>query len=188
MIKFFDKKYVWALRAFFSLFFLSALMQIMHWPFVDEIRMIASLIIVVFYPLRFAKKTSKNWLDYIKLLLAISFIFNLLSLKSFENIQLFIQSTLFMIWFFNEGFFYFSYQTIFHKKERSSQDILDVEDRDIQKSTFLPLVDTAFILCIAISVAGALFRIMHWPYSAYLLIIGMSGLSLLIWFKRFNEE
>jgi len=49
------------------LFIISIFFKIMHWPYVNELMILASLIIFAGYLIFFNKNTSRNWLDMLKL-------------------------------------------------------------------------------------------------------------------------
>ncbi len=142
------------------------LFKIQHWPYANLIVVSAFSTLALSYPFRFIKKQEKKFIDYTKLILvvfwSISGIFAILHLPYKIIFQL-ITSAAFLIWFFMEGTQYFS--------------VSGTEKN--QKQVISSFVWGLFAL---ITIAGIVFKIMHWPYALILLIIGVGigGIWLLV--------
>lgn len=155
------------LLALVTLFLIGLLFKIEHWPFANLIIISSFCGLILFYPLRFAAKSQKKFIDYVKLVFilfwSVSGIFTILHLP-YAIIFHSISSASFIIWFFMEGFSYFTGD---ENSKNSSAVILQI----------------AFVTV----VIGVIFKIQHWPYDTILLCIGL-GLLIIGGFKDFITD
>lgn len=163
------------LRIALSSVILGLLFKLHHWPYGNEIILIACIALAILYSVRFALKKAKVVLDYVKLLLIVLWIFNYITktlhIINFNSIFNFIVLILLGYWFINEGTTYFS-------KNRKLKDI-----KDLKTGYYV-----AWIITIIPLVLGILFRIQHWPYGALLTTVGFLFLSVMILVDYFVTE
>ena len=157
---------------------IAKMFHIVHWPFksiVGPLENIAMGAIMLTYFFRFYSKSPKVTLDFVKLLLVVSWVLSYsLSLFNYSGATLSFGLTfvLFAYWFTTEGF-----SRIMGRKHVKG---------DSNK------VAVFFIPALFIAVVGAMFKIMHWPGGTLLLVIGISysaiGVLVAIFRKSKEEE
>jgi len=170
MINIKDKKLRKPLRLLISLLIIGMLFKIIHWPYSSILIISAFSGIAVLYPIRFKNKTNKALLDYIKLVLVISWVLNsLFTLYHLPYGLLFkiITPIAFISWFAMEGLYYFSANGL----------------KPIPLKYYGIYVITGLLLLL-----GLAFKIMHWPYSTLLLILGFSLSVISIIITPFNKQ
>lgn len=180
-----NKKYTWALKLFISVFLLSKLFTLLHWPYAEYLSLFSAVILIVFYPFRYLAKQNKVLLDHIKMALVIAYCVEIFfQLDDYIGLS-FLQTILFFYWFVNEGFFYFDFNFSFKKNKTREQNILDdFEENDIQKNQSA-LVDILLISSGVVIMLSALFSGMHWPFATEMMLIGYASFAAVIWFKEF---
>lgn len=176
------KKYSWALKTFASLTIIERLFRILHWPYANYLALIAAVVLVIFYPLRYIDKSNKEILDHVKVALALMIGIN--TLLHLEHVLLFQGAilVLFSYWFLNEGLFYLNIRLDFWNQAERDGKILDDLEKDPPQYNYT--IDLLFATGILALMAGATFKVMHWPGASVLLIVGASVVALMIWFKK----
>lgn len=139
-------------------------LNLQHWPGGD-IALIAGLCaIVLLYPLRWAAKSPKRFLDHVKLTLALSWpistAFNLFHLPN-AWLPWLLSSMSFLIWLGMEGVGSFW-----------------TDDARAGSPSRLSIV--IYALSFALVIGGTLFRIQHWPYGNFMIVTGLGFVAL--WF------
>jgi len=168
------KKFSLVLRFCLSILILGALFKVMHWPYANQLMLPAVSGILIFYTIRFLLKETKERLDYVKLLLVLTWslhylitVFHLFYLPEFV---VYIPLILFGWWFIEEGINYF-------KNSR------------FKVGSAGKIMFTTFVLMsIGFIIIGALFKIQHWPYGALIFSLGMLLLSFLVIIDYFVRE
>ena len=180
-----EKKHTWALKLFISIYLMSKLFTIMHWPFVPHLSMLSALVLVIFYPLRYLAKPNKVMLDHVKMAWILTYAVQaLFQLQHYMPLSVF-QTILFLFWFLNEGFFYFDINLRPNKNVEKELDILDDFSEDENPNRSPIWVDAILLLSGILVLASALFNVMHWPFSSEMMIIGYTMFAIIIWFKKF---
>ncbi len=170
------------LRLSIALALVAVFFKIMHWQFSEVLLIIAISGIAVFYGIWFSLKTPKQWLDYAKLFLLISFLFQYLFSVLHLNYG-FIFSYIFKIALVVFIIVYIKNQ-FFSLNDTSKP----VGKRQVPKKKFYSIIlNTIAVLCIVI---GAQFKILHWEFGLIngniLLSVGLvsAAISIVIGFKK----
>jgi hypothetical protein len=154
------------LRLSISILIIGMLFKIMHWPYGAEIVACAFGAIIIVYPFRFWNKKPKFVIDYVKLILLISWalngIFTILHLP-YKIYLSAVASISLIVWLVMEASRYFRKGV--KEESKSSSPI----------SSYGVLSVSGILIFI-----GVLFKIMHWPGAGPLLILGLSTVA--IWF------
>ena len=148
-----------------------ALFKIMHWPYANILMFIGSVLIGLFYAIRFIKKKSKESLDYVKFVMVLLWIINYLNsafhVFNMPYILEILLLMLFIYWFIVEGIYYF-------------------KNRKYKKNVFLKAF---YFLLISMTIFalffGIIFKIQHWPYGTLLFTTGILLASILLIFDYF---
>ncbi len=142
-----------------SVLIFGMLFKIMHWSYNTEIISISFLSIIVLYFSRYLHKKERRFFDHVKLFFVVSWsvsgIFIILHLP-FSGMLKIISSIAFILLavvYFNDN-------------------KIDVADTKTKKSRVDILFSILFVIASVGVVTGAVFKIMHWPFSAYLLTGG----------------
>lgn len=147
------------LRISIAFLIVGMLFKIQHWPYANLIIVSAFIAIALLYSFRFGNKEKKILLDYIKLSLVVFWsvngIFTILHLPYKVIFQL-IASISFILWLLLEGISYFK-----QSQETVKTDLSKIISNGI------------FVVASMLTIAGIMFKIMHWPGAAYLLISGL---------------
>jgi hypothetical protein len=170
------------LRLSIALALVAVLFKIMHWQYSEVLLIIAVSSIAIFYLIRFSLKTPKQWLDYAKLLLLISFLFQyLFGVLHFNYGSIFsyifkIALVVFIIAYLKDQFF---------SQDDTSK---SVGKRPVSKKKFYSIIlNTIAVLSIII---GAQFKILHWEFGLIngniLLSVGLvaAAISIITGFKK----
>ena len=170
------------LRSSIALALVAVLFKIMHWQYSEALLIIAVSGIALFYSIWFSLKTPKQWLDYAKLFLLISFLFQYLfgvlhlNYASIFSYIFKIALVVFIIVYLKDQFF------------SLNDTSKPVGKRPAQKKKFYSIIlNTIAILCI---VVGAQFKILHWEFGLIngniLLSVGLvaAAISIVIGFKK----
>jgi hypothetical protein len=128
----------------------------------------------VLYIIRFLKKRPKSKLDFVKLFIVVLWVFSYLTtifhLYKIPYVIEICLLILFILWFVEEGLFYF-------------------KNRRFKKTG---LTKVAYFLLAGIAsfciLFGILFKIQHWPYGAELFTLGILSLCHLLIFDYFVIE
>lgn len=159
---------------------LGVLFRLMHWPYASVLTLAGSIIILVFYPLRYFYKPKKEIVDHLKLLLMIAlvgyFVMDLFA-PSWKKVCL-MAAALCMagIHFFPKK----SNQELLESEEQDSsylgEDILDMEIKPKKYDSKIP--SGVMIGAFAFIIVGGFFKIQHWPGASWMLICGC-GLAII---------
>lgn len=152
----------------------------MHWPYSMSIILSGFGSLALFYALRFWKKPAKQFVDYVKLVLVLSFSLRALVVLFHWPFRLpldLISFGAFLLWLFFEGIHYFFPDT----------DIETGEKKDGKRRYDYPKMVSNFVLVLASMgvILGSLAKLMHWQASNMLLFGGLGlwalwyGISLI---------
>jgi len=179
------KKHTLALKLFLSLYLLTQLFTLMHWPYVKIIAISSAAIIMVFYPLRYAAKPNKIMLDHVKMAWFIAYAVQIFfQLQNHYPLEVF-KTILFIYWFLNEGFFYFKFNLKFFGGKEKELNILDDFEEQKPNNYKAKIVDAILILGAILVLVSALFQIMHWPFAMETRLVAFPTLIVALWFKEF---
>jgi uncharacterized membrane protein len=156
-------KYKAPLSISISVLIIGILFKIMHWPFSDSMLLISITAISFFYILRFFSKINLKFLDYVKLILVLSFSARFI-FYVFHLPGKLIPAVIFLC---AAGLFTVTIGAPF---------LIDPEERKaaIENKDYLRLIKNGLVLIGAISiVAGSLFKVMHWQGANVMLILGL---------------
>jgi hypothetical protein len=158
--------FTFPLRVALVVFLYGVLFKLMYWPYAQTLMLYSSVVIVILYSIRFLFKTEKDHLDYIKLGLVVIWVFNYIvnvfHLFNLPYIFEIILLVLFVWWFINEGFSYFTRRKLM--------------DNSLAKFFYYGLSITSLTLIIS----GVLFKIQHWPYGSLMFALGVLFLSFVL--------
>ena len=147
------------LRLSIAFLLLGLLSHILHFDYSELMVTAAFSAIIILYPNRFHKKANKKTLDWIKLILVVSWSFNgiwtILHLPYKLPFQI-LAAISGIIWLVMEGLFYFgsSETTEGNRTKKTISNIL-------------------FALAAVLITIGVLLKILHWPNSTIILISGV---------------
>ncbi|WP_201799462.1 GldL-related protein [Zobellia amurskyensis] len=170
------------LRLSIALAIIAVLFKLMHWQYSEVLLVIAVGGIALFYSIWFSKKSSKEWLDYAKLFLLISFLLHYL----FKVLHLnygFVFSFIFKLALVAFIIIYLKNQFFTQKDSH-----LESKKPASQKKLYTIWLNTMAAVCI---IMGAQFKILHWEFGLInghlLLTVGLiaAALSILTGFKKF---
>jgi hypothetical protein len=157
-----------AVRISIGFLIIGVMFKIMHWPGANIIT-IGSLISIGFFSaVGFAAKKPKVTLDYIRLMLAESFVINAIftwlhwSYKAIPWTFLFIS---FILWIWYDGFAFSQNKT---PKEK--------------------IPDVLLIVGGILVVIGVIFKVMHWPGAGMMLVIGFIGVTTSYFLGAFRDR
>lgn len=155
------KRFTVPLRAAIGTVLVGILFKLQHWPGTGTLLVSGVLGIVLLYPLRYAAKRPKVFLDHIKLGLALTWPTSwLMQVQHWPYAQpLGLAAAAFgLVWISQAGVAEF-----WNDRERR-----------------MPgrLTKVLFTLGLVLVTAGTLFRIQHWPYATVLLLAGLGCCGL----------
>ncbi len=154
------------LRIAVAILLLGMLARIIQWPHAKIVVIVGFASIVLLYAFRFWKKTEKQFLDYVKLILivfwTINGIFRMLDFPYTLFFQI-VTAASFIIWFIMEGTAYF----------------MD-EDRRSKNSALQIWWNIAMVLGTLSIITGGLMKILHWEFANVLLVLGIVIVALYI--------
>ncbi len=157
-----------AVRISIGFLIIGAMFKIMHWPGANVILLGSLLFIGLFSAARFISIKAKLPLDYIRLMLAESFVINAIfgflhwPYKVIPWILLFIS---FILWIWYDGFAFSQNKT---PKEK--------------------IPDVILIIGGILVGFGIIFKIMHWPYAGIMLVIGFVGVTTSYFLGAFRDR
>ncbi len=157
-----------AVRISIGFLIIGAMFKIMHWPAANVIVIGSLLSIGLFSAARFIAIKTKVALDYIRLMLAESFVINAIfgflhwPYKVIPWTLLFIS---FILWIWFDGFAFSQNKT---PKEK--------------------IPDVILIIGGILVVFGVIFKIMHWPYAGIMLLIGFVGVTTSYFLGAFRDK
>jgi len=161
-----DKKLRAPLRISISVLIAGLLFKIQHWPGANIIIVSSFSAIGILYLVRFIYKPQKKPIDYIKVILVLSWSINgvvtVLHLPYHVIFKLVTPAT-FLIWVFLEGLSYFN------------------EEKNMTQSKRQYILNGLYSVAVVLTMFGIIFKIMHWP-GAVPVLIGGVGLAALSFF------
>ncbi|WP_273567009.1 hypothetical protein [Maribacter halichondriae] len=140
--------------------------KIMQWPFAKEIMLISFVAIGILYTARFWKKSEKQYVDYVKLILVMFWTTNgILRILDFPYTLFFqiVTAITFVIWFVMEGTAYF----------------MD-EDRRAKNTLSHILWNCTLVAGTLGIICGSLLKILYWEYATHLLSLGITMVAAYI--------
>lgn len=147
------------LRLSLVILLLGMLMKILEWPFASQIMLISFAIIGTLYFIRFFKKPSRLFLDYVKMVLVFFWttngVFRIMDFPYTIIFQVIIGAS-FITWFILEGTAYF----------------LD-DDKGIKNSIRQLIWNFVMVGGTLAIIAGSLLKILNWEYATHLLVLGI---------------
>ena len=165
-----------------ALALIAILFKIMHWPYAEILLVTAVGGIAIFFIIGFYQKPIKNWLDYAKLFLLISFLLHYLFRVLHLNYG-YIFSYIFRMVLI---FFIVAYiKDVFFSNDNSSK--LEEQPPTSKKKIINIVLYSTAVICIII---GAQFKILHWQFGFLngnlLLTVGLiaTALSIILGFKK----
>ncbi len=154
------------LRIAVAVLLLGMLARIVQWPYAKVIVITGFVSIVLFYCLRFWKKSEKQFLDYVKLILVVFWstngVFRMLDLPYTLLFQI-VTGISFIVWFIMEGTAYF----------------MD-EDRHTKNSPLQIWWNIAMVFGTLSIIMGGLMKVLHWQFANVLLVSGIVIVALYI--------
>lgn len=179
------KKHTWALKLFLSIYLLSQIFTLLHLPYVQVLTILSALVLVAFYPFRYAAKPNKAMLDHVKMAWVLSYaVQTVFQLEHYMPLTVF-QTILFLFWFLNEGFFYFDFNFSFRKTKEQEQNILDDFEEEKFPKRSAVAVDVLLVLCALLFIVSVVFNFLHLPGVNIMLLIAYAVFAVLLWFKKF---
>lgn len=161
-----DKQLTIPLRIALGFIMLGVIFKVIHYPGSIFLLFAGYFSIIILYPIRFALKQPKAFVDYIKLTYIISsfiyFVFALLRPEITETVVIetitkyafkIISGLSIVVWFVLEGFTYFS------------------DDEDVEIDYWS---NGIYGFALALVLLGSGFKLMHFPYSFELLVVGFA--------------
>jgi len=143
----------------------------MHWPYGQPLLMVGSNALLVFQSIWFSMQKKKTSTDYLKLFFTVTWCLGMFFLLQHWPYGFLIR-TISIISFFALVMMYVFGDHLEPKKEKGG-------------SVLFSLLQIASAMLI---LAGIFFKIMHWPYGTYLLIIGFVSLFVCFVFDWISEE
>jgi len=134
--------------------------KMLEWPYASKILLTGFATLGLLYVIRFAFKTEKRFLDFIKLtLVAFWSLYGVFTVMNFPYTLFFLTMTAiaFVMWFIMEGTAYF----------------LD-EDRRTENTLYHILWNCVLVIGTLGVIVGSLLKILHWDYSIHLLSLGIT--------------
>lgn len=154
------------LRLSIVVLLMGMLMKILEWPMAKEIMFIAFAAIGILYVFRFFKKTTRHFVDYVKMVLVFFWTTNgIFRIMDFPYTILFqvIIAISFVLWFILEGTAYF----------------LD-DDRKAKNTTNQLIWNFAMVAGTLAIIVGSILKILNWEFALPLLILGIVILAAYI--------
>lgn len=154
------------LRLSIIVLLMGMLMKVLEWPMAQEVMFVSFAAMGILYVFRFFKKTSRQFVDYVKMILVFFWTTNgLFSIMDFPYTVLFqvIIAISFVLWFILEGTAYF----------------LD-EDRRAKNSTRQLIWNFAMVAGTLAIIVGSILKILNWEFALPLLILGILILAAYI--------
>lgn len=161
-------------RISISLFLIGTLLKVQHLPYDMEMLNLSLGLMFISYIFRFSFKKEKLFLDYLKLVLVLSW-----SIQAALHLNHLPYRLPFAIVSAASFIFWFGYEGPFGYFKRPSKS--DSFKKKIIPSFLYPLSIIPIVL-------GALFKLMHWPMAGILLILGFSFLALTILASTFSNR
>ncbi|MBT8298128.1 MAG: hypothetical protein KJO52_07320 [Maribacter sp.] len=154
------------LRLSIVILLMGMLMKVLEWPLAQEVMFVSFATIGILYVFRFFKKPSRQFIDYVKMVLVFFWttngIFNIMDFPYTVLFQVIIAIS-FVLWFILEGTAYF----------------LD-DDRRAKNSTRQLIWNFVMVAGTLAIIVGSILKILNWEFALPLLIIGILVLAAYI--------
>ena len=154
------------LRLSIVVLLMGMLMKVLGWPMAKQIMFVSFAAIGILYVFRFFKKTSRHFVDYVKMVLVFFWttngIFNIMDFPYTVMFQVIIAIS-FVLWFILEGTAYF----------------LD-DDRKAKNSTKQLMWNFAMVAGTLAIIVGSILKILNWEFALPLLTLGIVILAAYI--------
>jgi hypothetical protein len=144
------------LRFAIALLIAGALFKIMHWPGANVMMLVAYAVIPPLYIVRYFKKTEKKLIDHVKLLLVFSWCL----------------ASAFRVFHWPYGDI-FSIVALIGLVAWIALEMTTIREVSPGVTVQGLSLDGLFTAAVVITITGALFKIMHWPYANIMLIVGL---------------
>lgn len=157
------KRFTFFLLLLIACFLVGIVLKLEHWPYAGIVLPTSMVLIGLVYVVRFLYKTSRFLLDYVKLIFVFTWsVGGILTLYHLPFSAIFktISSSSFAI-----CIFILLYQFITGGKIDGQQ----------KQDLIFPIAATTALM-------GVLFKIFHWPYSSFLIAIGL--ILAFVWFVK----
>jgi len=154
------------LRLAIVVLLMGMLMKVLEWPMATQLMFVSFAVIGILYVFRFLKKTSRHFVDYVKVVLVFFWTTNgIFRIMDFPYTILFqvIIAISFVLWFILEGTAYF----------------LD-EDRRAKNSTKQLIWNFAMVAGTLAIIVGSILKILNWEFALPLLVCGIVILAAYI--------
>jgi len=154
------------LRLSIVVLLMGMLMKVLEWPMAKEVMFVSFTVIGILYIFRFFKKTSRYFVDYVKMVLVFFWTTNgIFRIMDFPYTILFqvIIAISFVLWFILEGTAYF----------------LD-EDRKVKNSTNQLIWNFVMVAGTLAIIIGSILKILNWEFAVHLLTLGIVILAAYI--------
>ncbi len=154
------------LRLAIVVLLIGMLMKVLEWPMATQLMFVSFTAIGILYIFRFFKKTSRHFVDYVKMVLVFFWTTNgIFRIMDFPYTILFqvIIAISFVLWFVLEGTAYF----------------LD-EDRRAKNSTKQLIWNFAMVAGTLAIIVGSILKILNWEFALPILICGIVILAAYI--------
>ena len=154
------------LRLSIVVLLLGMLMKILEWPMAKQVMLVSFAVIGILYVIRFLKKASRHFVDYVKMVLVFFWTTNgIFRIMDFPYTVLFqvIIAISFVLWFILEGTAYF----------------LD-DDRKAKNTTNQLIWNFAMVAGTLAIIVGSILKILNWEFALPLLIGGIVILAAYI--------
>ncbi len=154
------------LRVSMTLLLMGMLAQILDWPHANKLLLVCFIAVGVLYTIRYWKKSTKKFIDHVKVTLVVFWSVNGISTILGFQYTVFFQVVIgitFLIWFILEGTAYF----------------LD-EDRKSKNSRPQILWNIAMVVGTLSIIIGSLLSMLDWQFSLPLLVFGILTVAVYI--------
>ncbi|PKB00445.1 hypothetical protein B0O79_3911 [Flavobacteriaceae bacterium MAR_2009_75] len=154
------------LRISITIVLLGMLLNILEWPYATEVILFGFANIGILYLFRLANKNDKKFIDFVKLVLVLSWTVNgVLTALDFSHtliLQILVGLS-FVTWFVMEGTAYF----------------LD-EDRRVKNHKIQVIWNFAMVVGALAIITGSLLNVMNWKFAIPLLVFGVTIIAAYI--------
>lgn len=154
------------LRLSIVVLLMGMLMKVLEWPMASQVMFVSFAVIGILYVFRFFKKTSRHFVDYVKMVLVFFWTTNgIFRIMDFPYTILFqvIIAISFVLWFILEGTAYF----------------LD-DDRKVKNSTNQLIWNFVMVAGTLAIIVGSILKILNWEFAIHLLTLGIVILAAYI--------
>ena len=162
------------LRLSIVVLLMGMLMKVLEWPMANQVMFLSFAVIGILYIFRFLKKTSRHFVDYVKMVLVFFWTTNgIFRIMDFPYTILFqvVIAISFVLWFILEGTAYF----------------LD-DDRKAKNTTNQLIWNFTMVAGTLAIIVGSILKILNWEFALPLLILGIVILAAYILKDAFKAD